>query len=111
VLSLGVLYVIAVVAVAVLRGLAYAVPVSVASMLVFNFLFLQRCASQTVAGGCDDGGVDLIDDERPPDCAQLGAQRAAIRRLPIPPRVPAKFSELEELDENRCGGHRGRGLS
>ena len=40
VLSLGVLYVIAVVAVAVLRGLAYAVPVSVASMLVFNFLFL-----------------------------------------------------------------------
>ena len=40
VLSLGVLYVIAVVAVAVLRGLAYAVPVSIASMLVFNFLFL-----------------------------------------------------------------------
>ena len=40
VLSLGVLYVIAVVAVAVLRGLAYAVPVSIASLLVFNFLFL-----------------------------------------------------------------------
>src|SRR5205823_1526537 len=40
VLSLGVLYVIAVVAVAVVCGLAYAVPVSVASMLTFNFLFL-----------------------------------------------------------------------
>lgn len=40
VLSLGVLYVVAVVAVAVLYGLAYAIPVSVASMLTFNFLFL-----------------------------------------------------------------------
>ncbi len=40
VLSLGVLYVIAVVGVAVLYGLAYAIPVSVASMLTFNFLFL-----------------------------------------------------------------------
>jgi two-component system sensor histidine kinase KdpD len=38
--SLGVLYVIAVVAVAVVCGLAYAIPVSIASMLVFNFLFL-----------------------------------------------------------------------
>ena len=38
--SLGVLYVLAVVAVAVVCGLAYAIPVSVASMLVFNFLFL-----------------------------------------------------------------------
>ena len=40
VLSLGVLYVIAVVVVAVRRGLAYAIPVSIASMLAFNFLFL-----------------------------------------------------------------------
>src|SRR5438105_3263715 len=40
VVSLGVLYVIAVVAVAVVCGLAYAIPVSVASMLTFNFLFL-----------------------------------------------------------------------
>lgn len=40
VVSLGVLYVTAVVAVAVACGLAYAVPVSVASMLTFNFLFL-----------------------------------------------------------------------
>jgi K+-sensing histidine kinase KdpD len=38
--SLGVLYVLAVVAVAVFCGLAYAIPVSIASMLVFNFLFL-----------------------------------------------------------------------
>jgi K+-sensing histidine kinase KdpD len=40
VLSLGVLYVLAVVAVAVACGLAYAIPVSVGSMLAFNFLFL-----------------------------------------------------------------------
>ncbi len=40
VLSLGVLYVFAVLPVAVLWGLGYAVPVSVLSMLTFNFLFL-----------------------------------------------------------------------
>jgi K+-sensing histidine kinase KdpD len=40
VVSLGTLYVLAVVAVAVVCGLAYAIPVSVASMLAFNFLFL-----------------------------------------------------------------------
>ncbi len=40
VVSLGVLYVVAVVAVAVVCGLAYAIPASVASMLTFNFLFL-----------------------------------------------------------------------
>jgi K+-sensing histidine kinase KdpD len=41
VVSLGVLYVIAVVAVAVVCGLAYAIPASIASMLTFNFLFLE----------------------------------------------------------------------
>ena len=40
VLSLGVLYVFAVLAVAVLFGLAYAIPVSIASMLAFNWFFL-----------------------------------------------------------------------
>ena len=40
VVSLGVLYVLAVVAVAIVCGLSYAIPVSVGSMLVFNFLFL-----------------------------------------------------------------------
>ena len=40
VVSLGVLYVLAVVAVAIAYGLAYAIPVSVGSMLAFNFLFL-----------------------------------------------------------------------
>jgi two-component system sensor histidine kinase KdpD len=40
VLSLGVLYVVAVVTVAMLFGLAYAIPVSIASMLAFNFFFL-----------------------------------------------------------------------
>jgi K+-sensing histidine kinase KdpD len=40
VLSLGVLYVFAVLPVAVLWGLVYALPVSLLSMLTFNFLFL-----------------------------------------------------------------------
>jgi two-component system sensor histidine kinase KdpD len=40
VLSLGVLYVFAVLPVAVLWGLRYAIPVSLASMLAFNFFFL-----------------------------------------------------------------------
>ena len=40
VLSLGVLYVFAVLPVAVLFGLAWAIPVSVASMLAFNWFFL-----------------------------------------------------------------------
>ena len=40
VLSLGVLYVFAVLPIAVLFGLAYALPVSIASMLAFNWFFL-----------------------------------------------------------------------
>lgn len=40
IVSLGVLYVIAVVVVATVCGLRYAIPVSIASMLTFNFLFL-----------------------------------------------------------------------
>jgi two-component system, OmpR family, sensor histidine kinase KdpD len=40
VLSLGVLYLFAVLPVAVLYGLAYAIPVAVASMLAFNWFFL-----------------------------------------------------------------------
>jgi K+-sensing histidine kinase KdpD len=40
VLSLGVLYLFAVLPVAAVWGLAYAIPVSVLSMLTFNFLFL-----------------------------------------------------------------------
>lgn len=40
VLSLGVLYVFAVLPIAALWGIAYSLPVSIVSMLVFNFLFL-----------------------------------------------------------------------
>jgi two-component system sensor histidine kinase KdpD len=40
VLSLGVLYVFAVLPVAIVGGLPYAVPVAIASMLAFNFFFL-----------------------------------------------------------------------
>jgi two-component system sensor histidine kinase KdpD len=41
VVSLGVLYLLAVLPVAVLWGLRYALPVAVASMLAFNFFFLE----------------------------------------------------------------------
>ena len=40
VLSLGVLYVFAVLPIAIVWGAAYAIPVAIASMLAFNFLFL-----------------------------------------------------------------------
>jgi two-component system, OmpR family, sensor histidine kinase KdpD len=40
VLSLGVLYVFAVLPVAIVGGLPYAIPVAIASMLAFNFFFL-----------------------------------------------------------------------
>ena len=40
VVSLGVLYLLAVLPVAVLWGLRYALPVALASMLAFNFFFL-----------------------------------------------------------------------
>jgi two-component system sensor histidine kinase KdpD len=49
VLSLGVLYLFAVLPVAVLWGLAYALPVSVAGMALFNFLFLPPLYTFTLA--------------------------------------------------------------
>ena len=49
VLSLGVLYLFAVLPVAVVWGLAYAVPVSIASMAAFNFLFLPPLYTFTLA--------------------------------------------------------------
>jgi two-component system, OmpR family, sensor histidine kinase KdpD len=49
VLSLGVLYLFAVLPVAVLWGIAYAVPVSVAGMALFNFLFLPPLYTFTLA--------------------------------------------------------------
>jgi two-component system sensor histidine kinase KdpD len=48
-LSLGVLYVFAVLPVAVFWGTAYAVPVAIASMLAFNFLFLPPVHTFTLA--------------------------------------------------------------
>jgi two-component system, OmpR family, sensor histidine kinase KdpD len=48
VLSLGVLYVFAVLPVAILWGLWYALPVSILSMLVFNFFFLPPVHSLTL---------------------------------------------------------------
>jgi two-component system sensor histidine kinase KdpD len=49
VLSLGVLYVFAVLPVAVWFGLVYAIPVSVASMLAFNWFFLPPVHTFTLA--------------------------------------------------------------
>jgi two-component system sensor histidine kinase KdpD len=49
VLSLGVLYLFAVLPIAVVWGLTYAVPVSVASMAAFNFLFLPPLYTFTLA--------------------------------------------------------------
>jgi two-component system, OmpR family, sensor histidine kinase KdpD len=49
VLSLGALYVFAVVPIAVVWGRAYAIPVSVASMLAFNFFFLPPVHTLTLA--------------------------------------------------------------
>ena len=49
VLSLGVLYVFAVLPIAVFWGLAYAIPVSIASMLAFNFFFLPPIHTFTLA--------------------------------------------------------------
>ncbi len=49
VLSLGVLYLFAVLPIAVVWGLAYAVPVSIASMAAFNFLFLPPLYTFTLA--------------------------------------------------------------
>jgi two-component system sensor histidine kinase KdpD len=50
VLSLGAVYVVAVLPVAVFFGRAYAVAVSVASVLVFNYLFLPPVLTFTLAG-------------------------------------------------------------
>jgi two-component system sensor histidine kinase KdpD len=49
VLSLGVLYIFAVLPVAIVWGLAYAIPVSIASMAAFNFLFLPPLYTFTLA--------------------------------------------------------------
>jgi two-component system, OmpR family, sensor histidine kinase KdpD len=49
VLSLGVLYIFAVLPIAVVWGLAYAIPVSIASMAAFNFLFLPPLYTFTLA--------------------------------------------------------------
>ncbi len=49
VLSLGVLYILAVLPVAIAFGLVYAVPVAVGSMLAFNFFFLPPLYTLTIA--------------------------------------------------------------
>jgi two-component system sensor histidine kinase KdpD len=51
VLSLGVLYVLAVLAVAVGWGMAYAIPVAIASMLAFNWFHLPPTHTFTLADG------------------------------------------------------------
>jgi K+-sensing histidine kinase KdpD len=48
-LSLGVLYIFAVLPIAIVWGLAYAIPVSIGSMAAFNFLFLPPLYTFTLA--------------------------------------------------------------
>ncbi len=50
-LSLGVIYTLAVLATAVLYGIGFAIPVAVASMVAFNFLFLPPVHTLTLADG------------------------------------------------------------
>ncbi len=50
-LSLGVLYVLAVLATAVVWGLGYAIPVALVSMLAFNFLFLPPVRTLSLTDG------------------------------------------------------------
>ena len=50
-LSLGVLYTLAVLAIAVLFGIGWAIAVAVASMLAFNFFFLRPVHTLTLADG------------------------------------------------------------
>src|SRR5215471_8330082 len=49
ILSLGVIYIFAVLPVAIFAGLAYALPVAVASMLAFNFFFLPPTHTFTLS--------------------------------------------------------------
>src|SRR5690242_2307202 len=49
ILSLGVIYIFAVLPVAVFAGLVYALPVAVASMLAFNFFFLPPTHTFTLS--------------------------------------------------------------
>src|SRR3989454_5672967 len=53
VLSLGVVYVFAVLPVAIVWGLAYAIPVSIASMLAFNWFFLPPTHTFSLADGAN----------------------------------------------------------
>src|SRR5439155_8581410 len=76
VLSLGVLYVFAVLPVAVAWGLAYAIPVSVASMLSFNFFFLPP--THTFALRDNDGSRGQL--ARRPGPPAGGRSRAARAR-------------------------------
>jgi two-component system sensor histidine kinase KdpD len=57
VLSLGVLYVFAVLPVALVWGVAYAVPVAIASMLAFNFFFLPPLYTLTLADRSNWGAL------------------------------------------------------
>jgi two-component system sensor histidine kinase KdpD len=80
VLSLGVLYVFPVLAVSVLYGLAYAIPVAIASQLVFNYLFLPPV--HTLALRDTENWVALaVYVVTAVDVSQLATQLVAAERL------------------------------
>src|SRR5437763_5081413 len=79
VLSLGVVYTLAVLATAVLWGLATAVVVAVASMVAFNFLFLPPVHTLTLADGRNWAalGVYVATGVVASELATLARRRAA----------------------------------
>jgi two-component system sensor histidine kinase KdpD len=79
VLSLGVLYTLAVLATAVLYGIGWAIPVAVASMLAFNFLFLAPVGTLTLADARNWTalGVYLVTAVTASELARRARRRAA----------------------------------
>jgi hypothetical protein len=86
VLSLGALYIFAVLPVAIVWGLAYAIPVSIASMAAFNFLFLPPPLHVSAGGLAQlDRARGLLGEEaRRKGCrCEEGPSRRASSRMRI----------------------------
>ena len=118
VLSLGVLYIFAVLPVAVVWGLAYAVAVSVASMLAFNFFFLSRCTrsrSRTRATGsrwsCSSSRRSSSASSRPGRAGERARRRCSPRsrrRCSSTGRSAPSWSGSRPRRRGRCSAERAR---
>jgi len=108
VLSLGVVYTLAVLATAVVWGLVPAVVVAVASMVVFNFLFLPPVNTLTLADGRNWAalGVYVVTGVVASELATLARRRAADaeqreRETALIADAAAALLQQEPLDEIR----------